>query len=676
MRLLLLLLALGASTSALAATTTKHTVLFQGKPSGAQTVTVGDDGRIAVDFSYRNNGRGPDLKEEIELLPDGTFRRYKVSGKSTMGAAVAEEYGNEDGSAQWKSVADTGSARVSGPVAYVPVEYSAETTAILARAISRQSLGSLAALPGGRLSMRKLAGAEVEQGGQRRKVALQAVSGLGLTPTFVWLTDDADMRLFAFIFPGFVQMIESGWEAQAGALEKRQVEAENTLLADLGKRLAHRLPGSTVVRNARVFDSETATLGEPSDVYIEDGRISAVVAGGGSKRKADHTIDAGGRVLLPGLFDMHGHESQWGSPLHLAGGVTTVRDMANDNATLAELSKKIEAGELLGARIVPAGFIEGDSPFSARYGFVVKDLAGAKKAIDWYAEHGYPQIKIYNSFPRRLVKDTAAYAHAKGMRVSGHVPAFMRAEEVVRMGFDELQHINQILLNFIVGPKDDTRTLARFYLVAEKAPALDLQSQRVKDFVALLKEHDIAIDPTLAVFEDVGHKSGEIAPGLKAIADHMPVTVQRYSKVNSFDVPPDKLELYRASQKKMVEFVGVMYRAGVPVLAGTDGTPGFTLHRELELYVQAGISPAEVLKIATWNGAKYTRTQDRLGSIAPGKSADLILVDGDPTKDISSIRKVAFVMKGGTAYYPSEIYEALGVKPFVEPVKVTAAGSR
>ncbi len=97
--------------------------------------------------------------------------------------------------------------------------------------------------------------------------------------------------------------------------------------------------------------------------------------------------------------------------------------------------------------------------------------------------------------------------------------------------------------------------------------------------------------------------------------------------------------------------------------------PGFTLHRELELYVKAGIPASEVLRIATWNGAKYTRTLDRLGSITPGKLADLILVDGDPTEDISAIRKISLVMKGGVAYYPSELFEAIGVKPFVEPVR-------
>jgi imidazolonepropionase-like amidohydrolase len=119
----------------------------------------------------------------------------------------------------------------------------------------------------------------------------------------------------------------------------------------------------------------------------------------------------------------------------------------------------------------------------------------------------------------------------------------------------------------------------------------------------------------------------------------------------------------------MVEVVGVMHHAGIPLVAGTDALAGFTLHRELELYVKGGIPAGEVLKIATWNGAKFTRTLDRLGSIAPGKMADLILVDGDPTEDISAIRRINFVMKDGSVYYPSEIYEGVGIQPFVDPVR-------
>ena len=138
------------------------------------------------------------------------------------------------------------------------------------------------------------------------------------------------------------------------------------------------------------------------------------------------------------------------------------------------------------------------------------------------------------------------------------------------------------------------------------------------------------------------------------------------------NVNESNVDRYRKSYARMVEFVGIMHRAGIPLVAGTDAMAGFALHREAELYVKAGIPPGEVLRIATWYGAKYTRTLDRLGSIAPGKLADLILVDGDPTQDISAIRQIVLVMKEGVVYYPAELHEATGIKPFASPLRPEA----
>jgi len=323
---------------------------------------------------------------------------------------------------------------------------------------------------------------------------------------------------------------------------------------------------------------------------------------------------------------------------------------------------------------VPAGFLEGESKMSARNGFVIKDLAEAKKAIDWYADHNYPQIKIYNSFPKDILRDTAAYAHQRGLRVSGHIPAFLRAEEAVEQGYDEIQHINQVMLNFFVTPETDTRTLERFYLVAKKTADLDFDSKPVQDYIAMLAKKQIVIDPTLATFEFIHKRDGEQSPIIADVADHLPPDIQRSRKAAEMDIPDDATAaLYTRSFDKLVEFVGRMYKAGVPIVAGTDELPGFTLQRELELYVKAGLTPSQVLQIATWNGAKYTRTLQDRGSISAGKRADLVLVDGDPTANIADIRKVALVIKQGKAYYPSELDTALGIKPFADPVKVEAS---
>ena len=672
---LCLSLALFLAGPAAAAETIRYVALVDGgKKAGEQVVRKDDDGTTHVDFIFKDNGRGPELKEEYKLAADGTYSQYKVTGTSTFGAKVDETFSRAGDNAEWKSTSDEGKQRVSGTALYSTLGGTPEGFSVAMSALAKRSDGKLPLIPSGTLTVRKVADAEVNHGREKRTVQLVAMTGVGLTPTFAWSTTGDSPRLFAFIYPGFLQLIEEGWESNAMALETRQKQAEGEVLLGMEQRLAHPLAGTTLIRNARVFDSEKATLGTASDVLIGDGKIVSISGAGSEKTKADNVIEAGGKILLPGLFDMHAHFGPWDGGLHLAAGVTTIRDMGNDNTTLQQLMTQLSEGKLLGPSVVPAGFIEGESKMSARNGFVIKNLDEAKKAVDWYADHGYPQVKIYNSFPKDILRDTAAYAHQRGLRVSGHIPAFMRAQDAVDQGYDEIQHINQLMLNFFVTPETDTRTLERFYLVAKKTAGLDFDSKPVQDFIALLVKKQIVVDPTLATFEFLHQRQGELSPIVADVADHLPPDIQRSRRVGEMNIPDDATAaLYNRSFDKLVEFVGLMYKAGVPIVAGTDEISGFTLQRELELYVKAGITPAQVLQIATWNGAKYTRTTEDRGSVTVGKRADLILVDGDPTVNIADIRKVALVIKQGKAYYPSEIDEALGIKPFAAPVQVQSA---
>ncbi len=655
-----------------AGTDARYVVLVDGgKQAGEQTVVEGEDGVTRATFIFKDNGRGPELQEEFSLNPDGTFRSYRVTGTSTFGAPVDERFELVDGVARWKSTSDQGEQAVAAGAQYAPLGGSPAVASVSLAALAARPDGRLPLIPSGTLSARQVTTAQVRSGDEVRTVQLLAISGVGFTPTFAWATDEPRPRLFAYIFPGFLQMIEAGWEANADALEASQKAAEAQALVALRERLAQPLPGSTLIRNARVFDSEHARLGAASDVRLRGGRIESVLAAGSDTAPADQVIDAGGRVLLPGLFDMHAHVDRWGGGLHLAAGVTSLRDMGNDNATLQQVMEEARAGRLLMPRIVPAGFLEGESEQSARNGFVVGDLDGAKEAIDWYAGNGYPQLKIYNSFPKEILAPTVAYAHAKGLRVSGHVPVFLRAQDAVDAGFDELNHINQIVLNFMVGPDTDTRTLERFYLPAREAAGLDLDSKPVQDFIAMLADRQVVIDPTLATFEFLHQRDGQITPIFAGIEDHLPPDVQRGRRAAEMDIPDDATAArYRESFQRMVEFVGRAWRAGVPLVAGTDEVPGFTLHHELALYVRAGLSPAQVLQVATWNGAKYSGVLESLGSIEPGKLADLVLVDGDPTVDIADIRKVATVIQGEVAYYPSQIHTELGIAPFAAPLRI------
>ncbi len=669
-------LLLGLAGSAAAADTLRYVALVDGgKQAGEQIVRTGEDGVTRVEFVFKDNGRGPELKEEFSLNDDGTFRSYRVAGASTFGAPVDESFSVADGIARWKSTSDEGRQPVAAGAQYSPLGGTPAAISASLAALAARPDGRLPLIPSGTLSAREIVQVQLRRDAETRTVQLLAITGVGFTPTFVWATVEERPRLFAYIHPGFLQLVEAGWEAQAPALEARQKAAEADALVALQQRLAHPLPGTTVIRNARVFDSEHARLGPSSDVRLAGGRIVSVAAAGEDHGEADQVIDAAGRVLMPGLFDMHAHADRWGGGLQLAAGVTTLRDMGNDNANLQQMIAQERAGTLLMPRIVPAGFLEGESRQSARNGFVVSDLAGAREAIDWYAGNGYGQLKIYNSFPKDILPQTVAYAHDKGLRVSGHVPVLLRAQDAIDAGYDEVNHINQLLLNFLVKPDTDTRTLERFYLPAREVADLNLDSEPVQEFIATLARRQVVIDPTLATFEFLHQRNGEISPIFAGIEDHVPPDVQRGRRAAEMDIPDEATGArYRASYAKMVEFVGRAYRAGVPLVAGTDEVPGFTLQHELALYVRAGLSPAQALQVATWNGARYSGTLDRLGSIAPGKQADLLLVDGDPTRDIGDIRRVATVIKGETAYYPAEILTELGVRPFAEPLRVRATG--
>ena len=234
-----------------------------------------------------------------------------------------------------------------------------------------------------------------------------------------------------------------------------------------------------------------------------------------------------GRVLLPGLFDMHAHIGFWDGGLHLAAGVTTVRDMGNDNDTLQQIIAQEEAGTLLMPHIVPAGFIEGESPNAARNGFVIKNLDEAKHAVDWYHEHRYPQIKIYNSFPKEILPDVTAYAHSSGMRVSGHIPGVpARAGAVSRATTRSSTSTRCCSTSWSTTRPTRARSSASIYRPRRLAD-LDFDSKPVQDFIALLVRHKTVVDPTLATFDFIRQRDGVMSQEFAAVADHLPPDVRR-----------------------------------------------------------------------------------------------------------------------------------------------------
>ena len=390
--------------------------------------------------------------------------------------------------------------------------------ALLARHLLDATDGRGAAYPSGALTVRKFT--DVQPGDEtcNARVMLVAVSGIQFYPEFIWLRDEPERRFFALLFPGWSELVEAGCEAQAPRLLELQAAARDELLRTLAEQLTHRVEGLLVIRDVRVFDAEHARLSNPSDVYVHAGRIAAVRPAGSKQTASATVIDGRGRTLLPGLFDMHAHEWRMERDAahrrrrdHGARHGQRQRDPAQADRLASS------RGRQLGPRIVPAGFIEGESPHSARNGIVVASRWTARSPRSTGTRS---TATARSSSTTRCVPSGCGrwrrMPMRAGLRVSGHIPAFMRAEEAVRAGYDEIQHINQVMLNFLVGPKDDTRTLLRFTLVGDKAHAIDLDGPAVRRFIALLRARGTTVDPTAAVFEAIfPQRSGRPEPELR-----------------------------------------------------------------------------------------------------------------------------------------------------------------
>jgi hypothetical protein len=418
------------------------------------------------------------------------------------------------------------------------------------------------------------------------------------------------------------------------------------------------------VEHVRLFDSEQATIREDQTIVIDGERVTAAgPASSVSVPSGAERIDGTGKTLVPGLFDMHAHLQALDGILNIASGVTTARDMGNDINELKHLQDQWDGGTAIGPRVWKAGFIDGHGPFQAPTGLYADTAEEAQADVNRYADLGYIQIKLYSSLNPDFVPGIVKTAHARGLRVSGHIPNGMIASQFIEDGADEVQHINFIFLNFLAEKVKDTRTPERFTAVGANAAKLDLQSKEVNDFIALLQQHHTTVDVTLATFEGMFRgRPGKVSPDFAPVITRLPAQVQRGAYNGGLPVTAENDQLYKDSYGAMLRMTKRMYDAGIPILAGTDATAGLMLHRELELEVEAGIPPAKALQNATFIAARVLKQEKEIGSIAPGKRADFVLVEGNPAENISDIRRGRLVMKNGVLYKSADLYNAAGIK--------------
>ena len=647
-------------------TNEKYTVMIGGVEVGYMNIVRAGD-TLFTDYDYKNNGRGPSIKDTIVLDAKGYPIKWDIKGTATFGNNLEEHFKLENGTATWTDATGTSSATVTKPSVYVNQFGSPYANFIQARVLLNSVEMSAPALPAGRLELDELGTLKV--GADSTEVGLKtyAISGASINPTYFILDDN--QQFFAMITPRYI-VVRTGYESEEKNLRLLSEKYAAKRFESMQARFAHKYENGTRISNVRIFDPTTLSLTPLSSVLVKDGKISSI-DGPSVVNKGETVIEGGKGVLLPGLYDMHGHMGDQQALFNVLAGVTSVRDMGNDNQVLDSLIQKIESGVLAGPRITRLGFIEGKSPFSANNGILVSSEAEAIAAVEKYASTGnFYGVKLYNSMNGDWAPAIAKRAHELGLFVCGHVPAFSNANAMLRAGYDEMTHINQVVLGWVLAPDEDTRTLLRLTAL-KRLPEVDLNSAKVQETLDLMIKNGAAMDPTLSIHEALLlSRNGETRLGVQDYIDHMPPNEQRNAKMAMASIENEADDkAYRGAYDKIVETLKLMKKRGITIIPGTDMGGAFYVHRELELYKQLGYTNAELLKLGSFDMARYLGFEDR-GTIAPGMLADFFLIPENPIEDLKAIKTISMVSRGGVIYYPSEIYPEFGIKPFVKKPEV------
>jgi imidazolonepropionase-like amidohydrolase len=605
------------------------------------------DGHLAYRMSMSLRGWVTETDELMTIGADGRPCVIAIRGFTDSGDATEDFSVDPAGTAQWKTVVDSGAApfgvkrynTYGGP--WLAGEHDI-------KALVDAGARGVDLLPTGHASIAIGEATKVSGPAGARTVKLAFISGYGFSPSPVWL--DSDNRYFGSA--GNISLLPEGYEAAGPTLKAFQDKAIAAMVRDVAHRFltpSNRSP--TLVDDVLVFDSIGGRYVPHQAVLIADGKVAAQGAAGSIKGPADSTvIDGRGKTLLPGLWDAHQHVGDdWSLLQNVATGMTNYRSPGSQIVDALSIYKRRAAGDLLAPDGKISVIIDRKDPLAAQGALTVSSAAEAVAAVGKIKAAGLWGAKFYTSMNPAWIAPAAAEAHRLGLHVHGHVPAGMRPLEAVRAGYDEITHINFIMMQAM--PQDvvdKANTAARLEGPAKYGKDVDLDSPAMTAFYAELAQRHTVIDPTLTVWEPLMTSDGStISPEYAAFAQIAPPAVARGWKIGGYPLFDGVTrEDFRKSFDKMVGLVGKLHKAGVPIVAGTDGS-GLELVRELELYQQAGLTNVEALQTATIVPARMTGLADRAGSIAPGKTADLVLVEGDVSADIGNLRHVQTVFLDG-----------------------------
>jgi imidazolonepropionase-like amidohydrolase len=491
-----------------------------------------------------------------------------------------------------------------------------------------------------------------------KKVTLEhvAVSGLVWGREDAWLDDMGELAALVTRDAEFDhhEAARDGFDVLLPQLTTAAGADGVAWLATAAKGAARGAPGVQAFVGATLIDGTGRPEVKDSVVVVEGDRIVAAGARGQVAIPVGATtIDVSGKTIIPGLWDMHAHlEQVEQGVVYLAAGVTTVRDLGNIMGFITGIRDAIDAGKGIGPRVLVEGIVDGGG--DAAIGTVrIRTKEDIAPTIDDLKKQGCVDVKIYSSVDPALVKPIVAYAHAHGMGVVGHVPIGMTSQQAIDAGYDSISHINYLF--DVLLPDKVRRALSREQRFLRIA-SLDLASPAVARELGSLVAHHVVIDDTLALYEQLLHTEADDAKREPGIA-----TLPRELRATLGSVEPSLATPADAAFAKYLALLGELHKRGVVVVPGTDITvPGYSLLRELELYVQVGFTPMEAIQAATIVAARFMHREKELGSVEPGKRADLVVLGGDPLVDIANVRRTFMVVAQGKAYDPATLWKLVG----------------
>ncbi|HEU5402947.1 MAG TPA: amidohydrolase family protein [Terriglobales bacterium] len=663
----LLLLVLLTATSLLAQTETGKFRLHKFEQEiGEESYTItraGDGLELSADFQFTDRGTTVPLKASMKGGVDYTPTSFDIKGSTSRSSTIDDSITVSGGNAQIREGKQTRESSV--PKGYFTIAGYAPVSIEMALMRYWRQHGSpskIAILPSGEVQIADRGSETFTIDGKPVKLERYSVRGLVWGLETVWMDKD---NLAALVtrdaeFDHF-EAIGTEFEAALKDFVSSAAKDEMAELLDLSRQLPGRKTGTLAFTGATLIDGTGKAPVSDATVVSKGGKI--VAAGPASKIKvpADATrIDVKGKYIIPGLWDMHAHYEQveWG-PIYLAAGVTTVRDVGNELEFIKAVRDKVDSGEGLGPHMLNAGIVDGDGPFALGV-TRVNTPEDAARWVKTYHDDGFEQMKIYSSVKPEEVRAICADAHKLGMTVTGHIPIGMTIYDGVNDGMDQVNHIQYVVRALY--PKDFDPRKASPEERKKIADSLSPDSPAGKEVIAFMKEHGTVLDDTTALFELIFHPVDEpiskIEPGVEKVAPEL------RAQFDGMGASPDRAEEIGKLWHLYLDTLAALHKAGVTLVAGTDqAVPGYSVYREIELYVQAGFTPMEALQAATIVPARVMKVDKESGTVEAGKRADFDILDANPLDNIHNIRTVHQVVANGILYQSAPLWESVGFKP-------------